>query len=49
VSPHKYSILLIVIAAISLWFAPAEADPIPYPDEFIGIWEVTSVTRDCET
>jgi hypothetical protein len=49
VSPRDYFVLLILIAAVSIRIAPAEADPIPYPDEFIGIWEVMSITRDCET
>ena len=47
-SPSKYA-LLMVLAAIGLTVLPAAADPIPYPDEYIGIWDVTTVVRDCET
>lgn len=51
-SPHKMFLPILVAAvpmAMGPWIAPAEADPIPYPDAFIGIWENTSVTRDCVT
>lgn len=41
--------LLIMLAALSLGIRPAAADPIPLPDEYIGIWETTTVVRDCDT
>lgn len=47
-SPSKHA-LLIALAVLGLGIQPAGADPIPYPDEFIGIWETTTVVRDCET
>jgi hypothetical protein len=41
--------LLIALAALGLAVQAAAADPIPYPDEYIGIWDITTVVRDCET
>ncbi len=43
------SVLLILFAVTTLGIAPAQADPIPYPDEWIGVWEITSIARDCDT
>jgi hypothetical protein len=37
------------MVAACLGAASASADPVPYPEEFIGIWETTTILRDCET
>ncbi len=47
-SPQRLSLLVLVLA-VGLGSGPAAADPIPLPEEYIGIWEETTVVRDCET
>lgn len=47
-SPHRF-FLPIVVAVVCLAIKPAAADPIPYPDEYVGIWDNTTVIRDCDT
>ncbi len=48
-SPHKTFLLSLTMLATCLSVPVAQAGGIPFPPEFIGIWEYNTITRDCNT
>ena len=41
--------MLVLAAAAALVHSPAHAGSVPVPPEYIGIWDYTTVVRDCDT